>query len=167
MSLPLAAAGAIALALLELSVAPTLAVSGIVPDLVFVAVVPIAAVFGLEQALPWAFVGGLMLDLLSAGPYRPLGATPFTLLVVAAITAGAARLVPNGRIPVTIALALVLAVAYHLAILFFISLRGVSVDDPLRLIVPTAFADAILAALVLVVATVLARRVERQEGLGW
>ena len=50
MSLPLAAAGAIALALLELSVAPTLAVAGIVPDLVFISVVTIAAVFGLERA---------------------------------------------------------------------------------------------------------------------
>jgi rod shape-determining protein MreD len=167
MSLPLAAAGAIALALLELSVVPTLAIAGLVPDLVFVAVVTVAAAFGLERALVWAFVGGLMLDLLSAGPYRPLGATPFTLLVVAAITAAAARVVPNGRVPVTIALALALAVAYHVAILFFISMRGVSVADPLRLIVPIAIVDAILTGLAMVAALLVARRVERQEGLGW
>jgi rod shape-determining protein MreD len=167
MSLPIAAAGAIALALLELSVAPIVAVAGIVPDLVFVAVVAIAAIFGLERALPWAFVGGLMLDLLSAGPYRPLGSTPFTLLVVAGVAAAGARVIPNGRVPVTIALSLALAVAYHLAILFFVSLRGVSVDDPLRLIVPTAIVDAILTALAVGVAVVFARRAERQEGLGW
>lgn len=167
MSLPLAAAGAIALALLELSVAPTLAVAGIVPDLVFVSVVAIAAVFGLERALPWAFVGGLMLDLLSAGPYRPLGTTPFTLLIVGAVTAAVSRFVPNGRVPVTIALSLALAIAYHVAILFFISLRGVSADDPLRLVVPIAIVDALLTALAVVVAVLVARRVERQESLGW
>jgi rod shape-determining protein MreD len=167
MSLPLAAAGAIALALLELSVAPIVAVAGIVPDLVFVAVVAIAAVFGLERTLPWAFVGGLMIDLLSAGPYRPLGATPLTLLVVAALTAAAARVIPNGRVPVTIALSIALAIAYHVAILFFVSLRGVSVDQPLTLIVPIAIVDAILTAFAVVVAILVARRVEAKEGLGW
>jgi rod shape-determining protein MreD len=167
MSLPLAAAGAIALALLELSVAPSVALGGLVPDLVFVAVVTISAVFGLERALPWAFVGGLMLDLLSAGPYRPLGTTPFTLLVVAAVTAAVARFVPNGRVPVTIGLAVILAIAYHLAILFFVSMRGVSVADPLRLVVPIALVDAVLTALAVAAAVLVERRVERQEGLGW
>lgn len=167
MSLPLAAAGAITLALIELSVLPYVLPAELTPDLVLVAIVPIAALFGLERAVAWAFVGGLMLDLLSAGPYRPLGATAFTLLVLAALAAGATRVIPGGRIPLTVALVGVAAIAYHLAILFFISLRGVSVSEPLTAVVPLAIVDAILAVPVVLAGFFLARRVERQEGLGW
>jgi rod shape-determining protein MreD len=167
MSLPLAAAGAITLALIELSVVPYLVPPDLTPDLVLVAVIPIAAFFGLERALAWAFVGGLMLDLLSAGPYRPLGATAFTLLILAGLTAAAARLVPGGRVPLTVALVAVTAVVYHLAVLFFISLRGVSVAEPLATIAPLALVDAILAVPVAVGSVFLVRRAERQEGLGW
>ncbi len=167
MSLSLAAAGAIALALLELSVSPFLSIAGLKPDLVLIAVIAVAAIFGLERAIGWAFVGGLMLDLLSAGPYRPLGATAFTLLVIAGLAAATSRLFPSGRIAITVGLALLLGVLYHVLILFFISLRGVSADDPLGTALPIAVLDAALALPVAIGAVLVARRVERQEGLGW
>lgn len=167
MSLPIAAGGAIALALLELSVAPSLKVAGLTPDLVLVAVIAIAAFFGLERAIVWAFVGGLMLDLLSGGPFRPVGATPFTLLVIAAIAAFGSRVLPSGRVAVTIALAFGLAVVYHLAVLFFISLKGVSVGDPLQAIVPVAVFDAALMVPLALLATLVSRRMQNQENLGW
>lgn len=167
MSLPLAAAGAIALALAELSIAPHLQVGGLKPDLVLIAVVSISSVFGLERAIGWAFVGGLMLDLLSAGPYRPLGATAFALLVVAGLAATASRLLPAGRVAVTVALVFLLALLYHLSILAFLSLTGVSADDPLGASLPLATLDAVLAVPVAVLAILLARRVRPAEGLGW
>jgi rod shape-determining protein MreD len=167
MSLPLAAAGAIALALLQMSVVPYLTSPDLTPDLVLIVVIPIAAVFGLSSAMAWAFVGGLMLDLLSAGPDRPLGATAFTLLVLAALAAAVTRLAPTGRIPLTIALAAVAGVAYHVALLGFLSLRGVSVAEPVATAVPVAIVDAVLAVPVTIACVLLARRVERQESLGW
>lgn len=168
MSLPLAAAGAIVLALVELSVVPVVA-PGWAPDLVLIAVVPIGTIFGLERAVAWAFVGGLMLDLLSAGPYRPVGATAFTLLALAGLAAAAARLWPGGggRIPLSVALVALAAVVYHLSVLFFVSLRGVTVDDPLSAIAPLALVDTLLAVPAAVACVLVVRRVERQEGLGW
>src|SRR5437667_9908170 len=100
MSLPLAAAGAVLLALLELSVAPYLQIAGLKPDLVLIVVVSVASFSGLERAFAWAFVGGLMLDLLSAGPYRPVGATAFTLLIVAGLASITVRAFPSGRIAI-------------------------------------------------------------------
>ena len=167
MSLPLAAGGAIALTLLELSVTPYLTVAGLRPDLVLIAVVAIAAVFGLERAIGWAFVGGVMLDLLSAGPYRPLGATAITLLLIAGLAAGTSRLFPSGRVAITVALAFVLGVLYHLLVLFFLSLRGVSADDPLGAALTIAVLDAVLALPVALGAVLVARRLEHQERLGW
>jgi len=167
MSLPLAAAGAIALALLELSVSPYLRIAGLKPDLVLISVIAVASVFGLERAIGWAFVGGLMLDLLSAGPYRPLGATPFTLLVIAGLAAATSRFFPSGRIAITVGLALLLGVLYHLIILFFISLRGVAADDPLGTALPIAVLDAALALPAALAAVLVARRVEHRERLGW
>lgn len=167
MNLPLAAAGATALALIELSVLPYIKIADLKPDLVLVVVVVVAAVFGLERAIGWAFVGGLLLDLLSAGPYRPLGATAFTLLVVAGLTAAAIRFIPGGRAAVTIALGFALAIVYHVLVLFFLSLRGVTAEDPLTAIVPIAVLDAALAVPLVAAAVLLERRTQRQEGLGW
>ena len=167
MNLPLAAAGVMVLALLELSVSPYLRIAGLKPDLVLIAVVAIGSVFGLERAIGWAFVGGLMLDLLSAGPYRPLGATAFTLLLIAGLAAATSRLFPSGRIAVTVGLTLLLGVLYHLLILFFISLRGVSAEDPLGTALPIAVLDAALALPAALGAVLVARRVEQREGLGW
>ena len=167
MSLPLAAAGAMALSLLELSVTPYLGIDGLKPDLVLIAVIAIASVFGLERAIGWAFVGGILLDLISAGPYRPLGATAFTLLLIAGLAAATSRFFPSGRVVITVALTFVLGVFYHLLVLSFLSLRGVSADDPLGAAVPIAVLDAALALPVALGAVLLARRLEHQEGLGW
>src|SRR5438093_1626036 len=139
MSLPLAAAGAIVLALLELSVTPYLKIAGLKPDLLLIAVTAIASFYGLERAIGWAFVGGLMLDVLSAGPYRPLGATAFTLLLVAGLAAAMTRALPSGRIVVTVALVFILGVLYQLLILFFVSLIGVSAADNLGAAVHTCY----------------------------
>jgi rod shape-determining protein MreD len=167
MSLPLAAAGAVVLARLELSVAPYLKIADHKPDLGLIAVVSIASVFGLERAIGWAFVGGLMLDLLSAGPYRPLGSTAFTLLLIAGLAAAISRALPSGRIVIAVVLVLVLGVLYHLLILFFISLRGASAADPLGTALPIAVLDALLAIPVAAVAFLADRRLRAQQGLGW
>jgi len=167
MSLPLAAAGAVLLALLELSVAPYLQIAGLKPDLVLIVVVSVASFSGLERAFAWAFVGGLMLDLLSAGPYRPVGATAFTLLIVAGLASITVRAFPSGRIAIAVLLVLVLAVLYHLLILSFVSLRGESATDPLGTILPIAVLDAVLAIPIAVFGFVAARRLQAQEGLGW
>lgn len=166
MSLPLAAAGAIALALVELSVAPYLQVAGLKPDLVLVAVVTIASVFGLGRAIGWAFIGGLMLDLLS-GPDRPLGTTAFTLLLVAGLAAATSRVFPGGKMAITVAVTFGLAVLYHLLVLFFLSMRGVSAAEPLDISVQLALLDAALAIPAVALAVLVARRAEREEGVGW
>jgi rod shape-determining protein MreD len=70
------------LALTQSTVFTRLHVGGAVPNLVLCAVVVWNLLRGTREGLVWAFVGGLALDLLSAGP---LGLSSIALLAVCAL----------------------------------------------------------------------------------
>src|SRR5262245_3997071 len=74
----LAAVGATAAALVELSLGPYLGVGGVQPHPVLVFGVIWTIAIGVESGLAWAFVGGIALDSFAA---RPLGVSAFALLV--------------------------------------------------------------------------------------
>lgn len=147
MTLLLAAVGATMAALLELSVGPYLRVATAQPHLVLVLGVTATVAIGLEAGLTWAFVGGLVLDVLAQ---RPLGSTAFALLVclggAAVIGRLLTRLRPIVPIPATFLLSLVYSMTLFLA---FNALRAtIPVADPAAEILPGAIYDAVLAALI-------------------
>ena len=84
MTLLLAAVGATVTALLELTVGPYLRFGTAQPHLVLVFGIVVTVAIGLEAGLVWAFVGGLVLDVLAQ---RPLGSTAFALLLCVGATA--------------------------------------------------------------------------------
>ena len=84
MTLLLAAVGATMTALLELTVGPYLRFGTAQPHLVLVLGIVVTVAIGLEAGLVWAFVGGLVLDVLAQ---RPLGSTAFALLLCMGATA--------------------------------------------------------------------------------
>lgn len=67
-------------ALFQVSLLPTLAISGVAPNLLLVLVVGWALLRGTREALLWAVIGGLWLDLLSGGFF---GLQTMSLAVVA------------------------------------------------------------------------------------
>ena len=83
MTLLLAAVGATVTALLELTVGPYLKVGTAEPHLVLVLGIIVTVAIGLEAGLVWAFVGGLVIDVLAQ---RPLGSTSFALLICVGAT---------------------------------------------------------------------------------
>lgn len=107
MSIPLAAVGAVVVALLEVSVFPELTIAGVKPDLIFIFSVVATMMIGIEVGLTWAFVGGLMLDLLTPG--RQLGATSLVLLLLAGAVILASRFLPQRRVLVATGAVFVLA----------------------------------------------------------
>jgi rod shape-determining protein MreD len=56
-------------ALLQTSALPGLSPWGVVPDLMLLMVVSWSLLRGARAGIPWALVGGLLLDLLSEGPF--------------------------------------------------------------------------------------------------
>jgi rod shape-determining protein MreD len=144
MSIPLAAVGAVVAALLETSVLPELTIAGAKPDLLFILAVAATMMIGVEDGLTWAFVGGLMLDLLTPG--RQLGATSLTLLLLVGATVAAMRLLPQRRVSVTVASVFVLGWAYevlNIAILGFTA--GTAATPSLAAIAPVVALSTLLA----------------------
>src|SRR4029077_17015462 len=94
MTLLLAAVGATVTALLELTVGPYLRVGIAEPHFVLVVGIVVTVAIGLEAGLVWAFVGGLVLDVIAQ---RPLGSTSFALLLCVAATSVLASLLVRMR----------------------------------------------------------------------
>ena len=142
----LAAIGATAAALVELSLVPYLRIGDAHPHpvLVFGVIWTIAA--GLEAGLVWAIVGGVILDSLAA---RPLGASAFALV----ISLGASVLVARTFIrirPLAPVIAVPIVSLMYSMILFGLlaAIRPpVSVADPVAAFMPGAAYDAVLGLL--------------------
>jgi rod shape-determining protein MreD len=166
MTLLLAAVGATAAALFELSVGPYLRVAATQPHLVLVLGVILTVGLGLEAGLAWGFVGGLVLDVLAQ---RPLGSTAFALLLCVGcafvLSRLSARLRPVITIPATFLLSLLYSMTLFLA---FNALRAtIPVADPAGAILPGAVYDALLAVVIGPLAIVIHDRRTEEERVDW
>ena len=147
MTLLLAAVGATVTALLELSVGPYMRVESTQPHLVLVLGVVVTVALGLEAGLIWAFLGGIVLDVLAQ---RPLGSTAFALLLCAGGAYALSGLVTRLRPVIPILATFLLSLLYSMTLfLTFNALRAtIPVADPAGAILPGAVYDALLAALI-------------------
>jgi len=167
MSLPVAALGAVVAALLELTIVPYLRFGGAQPDLVLVLAIAWTIIVGIESGFVWAFLGGLLLDVLAP---RPLGSTAFVLLVCVGAAALLGRVLDPIRPAAPVIATFLLAIVY--AVLFLMvygALRTpIAVPDPLVAIIPRAVYDTALALLIGPTAIwFLARRRSRRERPDW
>jgi rod shape-determining protein MreD len=144
MSLLLSAIGATVVALLDVTLsARYLTIGSATPHLVLVLGVIWSIAAGIESGVAWAFVGGLVLDALLG---RPLGSTPFALLVAV----GGARLIAQPmarlRLVAPIVAIPILSLVYSMLILVLGSTgQGAgTVADPVSLFVPGAIYDTVL-----------------------
>ena len=146
MTLILAALGATATALLELTVGPYLRVATTQPHLVLVIGVITTIAIGFEAGLAWGFIGGLVLDVLAQ---RPLGSTAFALLLAVGGAYVVGRLGTRLRAALPIPATFLLSLVYSMTIfLAFNALRAtIPVADPASTILPGAVYDTVLAAL--------------------
>jgi rod shape-determining protein MreD len=142
----LAAVGATAAALVELSLVPYLGVGGAHPHPVLVFGVIWTIAIGLESGLVWAFVGGIALDSLAT---RPLGVTSFALLV----SLGGASLIGRSFVRIRplaplIAIPILSLVNSMILLGLLAAIRPpVTTADPLATFMPGAAYDAVLGVL--------------------
>jgi len=166
MTLLLAAFGATVTALLELTVGPYLRFGIAQPHLVLVVGIVVTVAIGLEAGLVWAFVGGLVLDVLAQ---RPLGSTAFALLLCMGATAVLGRLLFRLRPIVPILATLLLSLFYSMTLyVAFNALRTpIPVGDPIAVLLPGVVYDTILAALIGPLAISIHDRRTESERLDW
>jgi rod shape-determining protein MreD len=167
MSLLVAAVGAVAAALLDLTIAPYLTIGGAQPDFVLTFAVIWTVVAGIEGGLIWAFIGGLMIDFLAP---RPLGSTAFTLLVCVGGAAFFSRLMGRSRYLMPILAVFVFSIVNSLLFLVvYGALRGpIPAPDPIGAVIPTAIYNTVIAAIVGPLAvSAMARRQREHDRLDW
>ena len=157
MSLVLAAVGAVVAALIQSSILPFTAAGGAGLDLVLVLAVVWTMTVGLDGGLVWAFLGGLIIDVLLM---RPLGLTAFVLLIAVGAAWLVGRVSPRAFYPVVVATAAVTAgLASVLTVVLFGVLRGLPAGvEPLSQAVPTALLAGLVAALIAPVPVIIRRR---------
>ena len=166
MTLLLAAVGATMTALVELTVGPYLRFGTAQPHLVLVLGIVVTVAIGLEAGLVWAFVGGLVLDVLAQ---RPLGSTAFALLLCMGATAVLAQLLVRVRPVVPVLATLLLSLFYSMTLyVAFNALRTpIPVADPIAILLPGVVYDTILAALIGPLAIAIHDRRTEAERLDW
>ncbi len=166
MTLLLAAVGATVMALMETTVGPYLQVGLAQPHLVLVVGIVVTVAVGLEAGLAWAFVGGLVLDVLAQ---RPLGSTSFALLLCVGATAALARLFARLRPIVPILATFLLSLLYSM--ILFAALNAlrtpIPVADPVSLVLPSVVYDTVLAALIGPLAISIHDRRTEVERVDW
>jgi len=157
MSLVLAAVGAAVAALIQSSILPFTASGGAGLDLVLVLAVVWTMTVGLDGGLIWAFLGGLIIDVLLM---RPLGLTAFVLLLAVGAAWLVGRISPRAFYPIVVATAAVTAgIASVLTIVLFGALRGLPAGvEPLAQAVPTGLLAGLAAAAIAPVPLLIQRR---------
>ncbi len=163
MSLVLAAVGAAVAALVQSTVLPFSATGGGGLDLVLVIAVVWTMALGLEGGLVWAFLGGLVIDVLLM---RPLGLTAFIDLLAVGAAWVIGRVFLRALYPMIVVSAAALAtLAAPLTVLVYQALRDVpSGVDPTAGLVPSTILAAVVAALAAPIALAFARRTHLEEG---
>ena len=157
---------AVIVGIVHAALAPIIVVGGVKPNLVLVAVVLVTALAGFMPGITWAFVAGLTANLLVGDP---LGSVPLTMLLVATLVAGGARVL--GRMvwiyPVAAVFAgSIIADVVSLLIGQLVGHAG-PIDIPVSMILVAALLNSVIAALVLYPARVLAGRYGTDEAAAW
>ncbi len=158
MGLLSAAVGAIVAAILEVSVLSQLQLGGVTPESVLAMGIAVAMVAGFEAGMIWAFLGGMILDMLL--PERPLGATTLVLLVATGLALLVARVTEPPRSIVIAATAFVLSFMYQAVLLGLLAVTaGISMPSlpPAQLSVSAVLAAVIAGAAAWVVRSLTLR----------
>ena len=161
----IAAVGAGIAALLESAIASRYQIFGAQFQIVLILGIAVTIVYGFEEGLVWAFVGGLMLDFLAM---RPMGSSPFELLVAVAAAELASPLLSRSRYPGVIAAAVVLSPVFLVVSDVLTGLLNPPAP-PIHAtsLVATAIANGLLAAVAAPLVIVLKRRSETRERVLW
>jgi rod shape-determining protein MreD len=123
-------------ALLQVSLLPSLAIQGVSPDLMLVISVSWTLRRGVRSALVWAIVGGLWLDLLSGGPF---GLYTLGLIVAVYLTGLGGGTIFQGRLilPIVMVALATIAVALVHLLLLWLTGQGVGISSDLGRLILT------------------------------
>ncbi len=166
MTIPFAALIALISAIIETTVLPELPIAGATADLVLACAVVATVMFGVEDGIVAAFVGGLLVDMLV--PARPLGAGTVSLLLVIALAIAAVRFAGPSRRWAAVVLAILLTGAYQVLLaLVLVLTEGAPLVIQPSVVLVAAFMNGILALLLTVLFGAIEHRFGPADRVGW
>jgi rod shape-determining protein MreD len=118
------------------------------PDLVLLVVVVWAVTRGVDEGMIWGFIGGLVVDLLSGGPF---GTTTLALLIVAWMAGQPWGQGIGSATMRLLLLAFIAILAYHLVLLLVLAWTGYTISwarSILDVTIPSALLNAALTPFV-------------------
>lgn len=147
--------------LLQVAVAPQMAIGGAVPNLVLLAVVSIALTNGASAGAVAGFAGGFAFDLIGSAPVGP-AALVLTIIGYAAGSLHANMFAEGWRLPVTVVLLASLFAEVTYALVLLVLGAGAPLGSAfVSIILPTAGYNVVLALLVYPVMARFLRRDRR------
>ena len=145
LGLVLLAVGAVVQAQVLPIVLPPLVGADLRPHLLVLLVVAVTLVEGVREGAVWAFMGGLLLDLMS--PVTPMGTNALCLLFVALLTSLGLYIPLRVSLIMPLVMTALATLFYYLLLMSIRALFGVSMDwsaTLLLLALPTAAINAVL-----------------------
>ena len=166
MTLLLAAIGATATALIELSVVPYLRVGDAHPHPVLVFGVIWTIATGLESGLMWAVIGGVMLDSLAS---RPFGVSVFALVIAVGLSMLITRTFIRIRPLAPVIAVPIVSLVYSLILFGLIAAirPPISAADPIASFMPGAAYDAVLGLMFGPLTLSIRDRYRPEERVDW
>lgn len=157
---------AVLVGIVHAGLAPAIVIADVKPNLLLVAVVLVTCVLGFEAGILWAFIAGLVANLLIP---EPLGSIPLAMLLVAALTAGGGRVLGRLVWVYPVLAAFVGSVLADVVSLSLTRLVAAPLGDglPLDLILPAAALNAAICGLLLYPVRILALRYWLDEKPAW
>ncbi len=132
-------------------------------DLVLLLVVAIVLVRGLREGLVWAFIGGLLLNILAPN-VLPLGSFSLLLLIVAVLASLSQSNLFESSLIMPLAIVAIASASFRILVLLATegaALRAAPGTVLLRLALPEVVIDVVLAPLVYTFVSWLERRLHR------
>lgn len=152
-----------AVALLQTTFLPALAIGGVTPDLMLILVAGWALLWDTPSATAWAIIGGLWLDVLSGSPF---GFYTAGLIVGALVASLGARLFHSGNLLLPMALVAAGTLTRSLLQVAILTLTGHSLlplDILVRLTSLEIVANVVLMALIFPLLSALGRALGRER----
>jgi rod shape-determining protein MreD len=152
--------------IVDAGLAPVLVVGGVKPNLVLVAVVLVTTSFGFQAGVGWAFVAGLVANLLIP---EPLGSVPLALLAVAVVVWAGGRVMGRLVWVYPVFAAFVGSLIADVVSLGALALVGGSVATtiPMQLLIPAAVLNAAITGVLLVPMRAIVHRFGPEERPAW
>lgn len=150
-------------AILQASILPLISLAGGGPDLVFLLVLSWSIDTDLRQGVTWAFVGGLMVDLLSA---LPIGVHSIPLLVIVFALSGIGTQVYRLGLLLLLSVAVGGTLFQQLTLMTLTALLGHQVQwiqEFTSIVLPTMFYNLVLIVPVYWFVRRIQRRVRRSQ----